>query len=144
MMKNGNKIFSIFLMLVGGIVCLLFIGGKIKDAIYIIGTQETTGYVTNVERLTQHHNNSSRNRMVTTTYVMTVAYDVNGEEYSVVFNSGSSVVSEGKTVKVYYKESNPQKAITDVGMKRDIDMMFPLMFGLGLFFFIVDKLKENE
>ena len=44
MMKNGNKIFSIFLMLVGGIVCLLFIGGKIKDAIYIIGTQETTGY----------------------------------------------------------------------------------------------------
>ena len=113
-MDFKKKGVSIALIVIGGVVCLFNLGTKIKNMIFIAGAEKTTGYVADVESWTRHPNNSSRSRTVTRNHVLTVAYKVDGVEYTTVFNSGSSVVSQGKSITVYYKKKNPKKAVTEV------------------------------
>lgn len=141
-MDTKKKIVSIALIVMGGAVCLFHLGVKVKDLFFIAGAKKTVGLVRNVESWTRH-GGSGRNRTVTTNHVMTVEYTVNDVVYTSTFNSGEEVVSEGRPVTVYYKEKNPEKAVTNVEMKKGINYMFPLMLGLGIFFMIADWINRK-
>lgn len=139
-----NKVVSIILILMGGVVCLFHLGGKVKNMIFIAGAEKTTGYVTNVESWTRNSGNSSRNRSMTRNHVLTVTYNVDDVEYTTTFYSGEEVVSQGKPVTVYYKKANPGKAVTEVQQEMNIPYMYPLMLGLGILFLFTGKSKGKK
>lgn len=122
-MDTKKKIVNIALIVMGGAVCLFHLGVKVKNLIFIAGAKETVGLVKNVESWARH-GGSGRNRTVTKNHVMTVEYTVNDVVYTSTFNSGEEVVSEGRPVTVYYKEKNPNKALTNVEMKKGFIICF--------------------
>ena len=142
-LNNSNKVIAIILLAVGGVVCLFHLGVKLKNALFIAGSETTQGIVVDVQTQTTR-SKSRRNTIVRHSHTMTVAYTVNGKEYTKVFNSGEEVVSEGKNVIVYYKKNNPKKAVTNVETKKGLDFMFPVMIVLGVIFWFADPPKNNS
>lgn len=138
-MNKKNLIVSILLILWGGLFCLLHFGGKAQTLLFMSGAEETTGYVQNVDTRTWHSRHSSRIKTVTTDHFLTVAYQVNGVDYTTSFPTGSFGISEGKPVTVYYKKANPAKAVTNLHLQTELHYMYPLMLGLGILFLFTDK-----
>ena len=136
---NKKNIFSILLIFWGALFCLLHFGGKARTLIFMANAAETTGYVQNVDTRTWHSRHSSRIKTVTTDHFLTVAYQVNGVDYTTSFPTGSFGISEGKPVTVYYKKANPAKAVTSLHLQTELHYMYPLMLGLGILFLFTDK-----
>lgn len=141
-MNLKKNIFSIVLIAIGGIACLIFVGIKAKNMIFMAEAEETTGYVVDLQTR-ETHTKSRRNNFTTKNHVISVEYTVDDQVYTRVFNSGSFGISEGRRVTVYYKEKNPEKAVADIEMETELDFVYPVMLGVGILFLFADK-KEEE
>ncbi len=141
-MNIKKNIVSIFLIAVGGIVCLFHLGVKAKNMIFMAGAEETTGYVVDLQTR-ETHTKSRRNSFTIKNHVISVEYTVNDQVYTRVFNSGSFGISEGRRVTVYYKEKNPSKAVADIEMEKELDFVYPVMLGVGILFLFADKKEED-
>jgi len=140
---NKNKVIGIVLVGVCVLYFLIFFGIKVKNAIFIANSERTVGYVTDVQRRTTRTRSSSRSNYTTTRYTMSVKYTVNDVEYTTVFNSGTNVVSEGKTVVVYYKKSNPKKTLTSVQEKMEPNYILLIVFVVGILY-LISGLEEEK
>ncbi|MBR3834486.1 MAG: DUF3592 domain-containing protein [Lachnospiraceae bacterium] len=141
-MNLKKNIFSIVLIVVGGIVCLFHLGVKAKNMIFMAGAEETTGYVVDLQTR-ETHTRGTRNSFTTKSHVISVEYTVDEQVYTRTFNSGSFGISEGRRVTVYYKEKNPSKAVADIEMEKELDFVYPVMLGVGILFLFADKKEEN-
>lgn len=105
--KIGTIIFFLGLLL--GVLGLLIALGNV---IFMATAESTTGYVADVQVREWHSTTSTRNRSTHHDVTMKVEYTVDGVLYDKVFKVGNHSANEGKPITVYYKESNPNKAIT--------------------------------
>ena len=105
--KIGTIIFCLGLLL-GAIGLLIALG----NVIFMATAESTTGYVADVQVREWHSTTSTRNRSTHHDVTMKVEYTVDGVLYDKVFKVGNHSANEGKPITVYYKGSNPNKAIT--------------------------------
>lgn len=142
-MNKKKLIVSILLILWGSLFCLLHFGTKARTLIFMSNAEQTTGYVQNLDTRAWHSRRSSKNRSVTVQHFLTVAYQVDGVDYTTSFPTGSFGISEGKPATVYYPKDNPAKAVTNLHLKTELPYIYPLMLGLGILFLVADKHNQH-
>lgn len=141
---NRKKVIGIVMIAVCVLYFMFFLGGKVKNAIFIANAERTIGYVTDVQTRRTRTKSSSRSSHTSVNHTMSVMYMVDGVEYTTVFNSGESVVSEGRTVVVYYKKSNPKKTLTSVEEQMEPNYSFLILVVLGVLYFLSGLDEEKK
>lgn len=123
---KGNKtemLMWIIFALMGGVFLVIGTIASIGMFDYE-GKIETTGVITSVDTY-----RDSDGDIHGTVFVK---YDVDGNTYESWLNSYSSDFYEGKKIKIYYDEANPD----EIGMK-SMDFIFLIFPGMGLLFFLI-------
>ena len=75
---------------------------------------------------------SSRDSDEDTSHTVYVSYNVRGKAYESKLNSYSSSFYEGKTIDIYYDQTDPNK----IGIK-SLDLVFLIFPGMGLLFLVI-------
>ncbi len=100
--KGGSKIWIILLLF----ALLLYAVGVYKGFIESAGFVKTTGVVVSVRAVEHYDSDLGRN---VPTYYPTVAYTVDGEEYTGELGIGNMGDGEGKEVSIQYNPNNPSE-----------------------------------
>lgn len=138
--NNSLKKFGAIVLGVGLLMLVFNLVMVLRSNMFMATSESTTGYVKDVESRVVHNNNSSRNRSVQRTTVMTIEYAVDGVVYEKSFKVGNASANEGTPITVYYKKGNPENASTG---KEAITVDGFVIF-LVLFFGVLIYLKGTE
>ena len=112
MFSNNTKRVGAIVFGIGLLMCIFNLVLYLSNVIFMATTEQTTGYVKDVQVWETHNNTSPRNKSVHHDVAMTVEYTVDGVVYDTSFMVGNHSAIEGSAITVYYKKSNPEKAST--------------------------------
>lgn len=110
--NNTTKKIGTIIFCLGLLLCVINLVVALGNVIFMATAEPTTGYVADVQVREWHSTTSTRNRSTHHDVTMTVEYTVDGVLYQKIFKVGNHSANEGKPITVYYKESNPDKAVT--------------------------------
>ena len=122
---------AIVFLILGGLGCLKYIVPDIIAWTQSIGCEQTTGYVKYSEQYDYYSGRYRKASNHTVTYGTIVEYTIDDQTYTQTVYTGTNYFNMGESVKVYYKKSNPENAVTDIAMKRTPTFPSVFMFGLG-------------
>lgn len=141
---KDKKASGILVIVIGVIMAVVVFGNQAKYKAFVAKAQQTSGYVTDIDKKTTRTRTSSGGRRRRTKYIAYVKYTVNGVDYTTSFSAGASALSEGSTVTIYYDPANPSKAYSDAQMNGSHNFSFVIVIALGVYQFIRGKKEEND
>ena len=135
-MPKGAKIISLFFLtiflLCGEWMLYLGIGESVDTNEKAKNYQTTEGYLLDYNLYSEPEYDAVRKKQTSATYQLTYNYSVDGQEYTVTTESGTSFVPKiGTPIEIRYNPDNPQEAYVP-SQSRNVGLLFG-----GAFFILI-------